>query len=89
MGVKFGVEEGRGGEWTPVDSCSLHHHAKFHPNRCIVSPMRGEKPQNRPLINFYTGALHCGNKQTDKQKNSTFLAAPVVGEVLTPQNLAR
>ena len=23
-------------------------HAKFHPNRCNVSPLRGEKPQNRP-----------------------------------------
>jgi len=24
-------------------------HAKCHPNRCNVSPLRGEKPQNRPL----------------------------------------
>jgi len=25
-------------------------HAKFHPNRCNVSPLRGEKPQNRPRV---------------------------------------
>jgi len=24
-------------------------HAKLHPHRCNVSPLRGEKPQNRPL----------------------------------------
>ena len=28
------------------------------------------------------------DKQTDKQKNSTFLAAPVVGEIRAPPNLA-
>jgi len=26
---------------------------------CNVSPLRGEKPQNRPLSNSYTDALHC------------------------------
>ena len=31
--------------------------AKFHPNRCNVSPLRGEKPQNRPLGKLNTGAL--------------------------------
>jgi len=31
--------------------------AKFHPNRCNVSPLWGEKPQNRPLSKLNTGAL--------------------------------
>jgi len=44
MGVKFGTEEG-----------TLR--AKFHPHRCNVSPMRGEKPQNRPVNKLNTGAL--------------------------------
>jgi len=26
-------------------------HAKFHPHRCNMSPLPGEKPQNRPLSN--------------------------------------
>jgi len=30
-------------------------HAKFHPHRRNVSPMRGEKPQNRPLSKLNTG----------------------------------
>ena len=34
-GPKFGVE--------------ALPHAKFHPHRCNVSPLRGEKLQNRPL----------------------------------------
>ena len=29
-------------------------HAKFHPHRCKVSPLRGEKPQNRPLSKLNT-----------------------------------
>ena len=29
--------------------------AKFHPHRCNVSPLRGEKPQNRPLSKLNTG----------------------------------
>ena len=41
MGVKFGTEEGL--------------HAKFHPHWCNVSPLRGEKPQNRPLSKLNTG----------------------------------
>ena len=43
MGVKFGVEEG------------TFLHAKFHPHRCNVSPLRGQKPQNRPLSKLNTG----------------------------------
>ena len=27
-------------------------HAKFHPHRCNVSPLRGEEPQNRHLSNL-------------------------------------
>ena len=46
MGVKFGTEEGTFG---PLLS------AKFHPHRCNVSPLRGEKPQNRPLSKLNTG----------------------------------
>jgi len=37
MGVKFGTSLVR---------------AKFHPHRCNMSPLRGEKPQNRPLNNL-------------------------------------
>jgi len=33
--------------------------AKFHPHQCNVSPLRGEKPQNRPLSKLNTGGLHC------------------------------
>jgi len=29
--------------------------AKFHPHRCNVSPLRGEKPQNWPLSKLNTG----------------------------------
>ena len=42
IGVKFGIG--------PL------LHAKFHPNRCNVSPLRGEKPQNRPLSKLNTGS---------------------------------
>jgi len=34
--------------------------AKFHPHRCNVSPLRGEKPQNRPLSKLNTGTLCTG-----------------------------
>ena len=47
-GVKFGVEEETEGPLL---------HAKFHPHRRNVSPLRGEKPQNRPLSKLNTGAL--------------------------------
>ena len=46
VGVKFGMEEGTEGPLL---------HAKFHPHRCNVSPLRGEKPQNRPLSKLNTG----------------------------------
>ena len=32
-------------------------HAKFHPHRCNVSPLRGEKPQNWPLSKLNTGSF--------------------------------
>jgi len=47
-GVKFGVEDGTSGPLL---------YAKFHPRRCTVSPLRGEKPQNRPLSKLNTGGL--------------------------------
>jgi len=34
-------------------------HAKFHPHRYNVSPLRGEKPRNRPLSNLNTVGLRC------------------------------
>jgi len=46
MGVKFGMEEGTFGPLL---------HAKFHPHRCNVSPLRGEKPQNWLLSKLNTG----------------------------------
>jgi len=48
MGVKFAMEEGTLG---PL------HYAKFHPRRCNVSPLCGEKSQNRPLNKLNTGRL--------------------------------
>jgi len=45
MEVKFGTEEGTEG---PL-------RAKFHPHRFNVSPLQGEKPQNRPLSKQNTG----------------------------------
>jgi len=45
MGVKFGMEDG------------TLMHAKFYPHRCNVSPLRGEKPQNRLLSKLNTGAM--------------------------------
>jgi len=39
-----------------IDTCLLH--TKFHPHRCNVSPLRGKKPQNRPMSKLNTGALH-------------------------------
>ena len=46
MGVKFVTEEGTLGPLL---------RAKFHPHQCNVSPLRGEKPQNRPLSELNTG----------------------------------
>jgi len=48
MRVKFGAEEGTEGPLL---------RAKFHPHRCNVSPLRGEKPQNRPLSKLDTARL--------------------------------
>jgi len=48
MVVKFGVEEGT---FDPLLQ------AKFHPHRCNVSLLRGEKPHNRPLSKLNTGRL--------------------------------
>jgi len=45
MGIKFGMEEGTE---APL-------RAKFHPHRCNVSPLRGEKLQNWPLSKLNTG----------------------------------
>ena len=38
-----------GRDWSPL------LHAKFHPHRCNVSPLRAEKPQNWPLSKLNTG----------------------------------
>ena len=46
MGVQFGKLEGTEGP---------PHGAKFHPHRCNESPLRGEKPQNRPLSKLNAG----------------------------------
>jgi len=46
MQGKFGSEEGTFGSLL---------RAKFHPHRCNVSPLWGEKPQNRPLSKLNTG----------------------------------
>jgi len=51
MGVKFGMDEGTEGTFGPLLP------AKFHPHRCNVSPLQGEKPQNRPLSELNTGRL--------------------------------
>ena len=53
MGVKFGMEEGTEGMEEGTEDPLLH--AKFTPHRCNVSPLRGEKPQNRPLSKLNTG----------------------------------
>jgi len=46
--LNFGMEEGTKGPLL---------HAKFHPHRCNVSPLWGEKPQNRPLSKLNTDRL--------------------------------
>jgi len=48
MGVKFGVVEGTFGPLL---------YAKFHPHWCNVSPLWGEKRQNRPLSKLNTDRL--------------------------------
>ena len=52
MRVKYGMEEGTFGPLL---------HDKFRPNRCSVSPLRGEKPQNRSLSKLNTGACASRN----------------------------
>ena len=66
MGMKFGTEEGSFGPLI---------RAKFHPNRCNVSPLRDEKPQNRPLSKVNTGSLPSRNaagKETAAVKYTVF-----------------
>jgi len=36
----------------------------------------------------YTDSIQKGDGQTDRQKNSTFLATPAAGEIQAPPNLA-
>jgi len=38
---------------------SVHSSMPISPHRCNVSLLQGNKPQNRPLSNLYTSALHC------------------------------
>jgi len=68
MGVKFGMEEGTFGPFL--------HAAKFHPHRCNVSPLRGEKPQNQPLSKRNTGrfALRAMLPVTNNDENISSLA---------------
>jgi len=45
-----------GGEiWHGGEDLRSLLHAKFHPHRCNVSPLRGEKPQHWPLSKLNTG----------------------------------
>ena len=53
MGVKFVTEEGT-------------FPSKFLPHWCNVSPLWGEKPQNRPLSKLNTGALRALNAAGNK-----------------------
>jgi len=43
-----------------LSPCQVWLHAKFHPHRCNVSPLRDEKPNNQPLskLNHRQFALH-------------------------------
>jgi len=77
MGVKFGLEEGTFG---PLP------HAKFHPHWCNVSPLRGEKPQNRPLSKLNTSGLRCA--QCCRLKNLNVFGRPAAGEIRAPPTLA-
>ena len=62
MGVKFGMAWRTFGPLVHAMRMRMEEgtfgpllHAKFHPHRCNVSPLRGEKPQNRPLSKLNTG----------------------------------
>jgi len=48
-----------GGEIWHGGGGDLVMRAKFHPHRCNVSPLRGEKPQNLPLSKLDIGGLRC------------------------------
>jgi len=68
MGVKFGTEEGTEGPLLRT---------KFHPHRYNVSPLGGEKPQNRPLSKLNTGrfalrAMLPVKKVTDSAKSERY-----------------
>ena len=56
MGVKFSMEEGTFSPLLHAKKGPLLH-AKFHPHRCNMSPLRGEKPKNRPFSKLNTAAL--------------------------------
>jgi len=43
-----------------------------------MSPLRGEKPQNRPLSKLNTGAAPCVSRNA-AGKNSPYLATPAPG----------
>jgi len=70
MGVKFGMVHG-----------GLH--AKLHPNRCNVLPLRGEKPQNRPLSmpKLNTGGLRCA-QCCRKQRSNVLENESGIGNVV-------
>jgi len=60
LGVLYPYRCTDGGEfWTDEGTFGPLLHAKFHLHQCNVSPLRGEKPPNRPLSNLNTGALRC------------------------------
>jgi len=82
MGVKFGMEEGTFGPLL---------HAKFHPHRCNVLPLRGEKPQNRPLSKLNTGrfALHAMLPVTSSILDRIWYQKQLVGHVLRHNGLLK
>jgi len=59
MGVNFGTDEETFG---PI------LRAKYYPHRCNVSPLRGEKPQHRPLSKLNTDA--CASRNATGNKGS-------------------
>jgi len=71
-GVEFGTEEGMTFGPPPC---------QISPHRCNVSPLRGEKPQKRPLSSLNTGALRnaAGNKQTPLKTSSSLCYGTPVG----------
>ena len=53
-------------------------HAKFHPHRCNVSPLQGEKPQNWPLSKLNTGRFALRAKLPVKIQDSQKLPSPFI-----------